>query len=580
VTIEPGSDVEVVFLLGQAGSLEAVRELVSRYQSGASVENALKETHRFWDTTCGALQVHTPLLSTDFLLNRWLPYQVLSCRFWGRSALYQSGGAWGFRDQLQDSMAFLYAAPHRTREHLLLSAARQFVEGDVQHWWHPETGMGVRTRCSDDLIWLPYAVANYVQITGDTGILTEEVAFLDGATLTAEEQERLFIPPVSARTAPLWEHCRLALEHGARLGSHGLPLFGSGDWNDGMNLVGKQGRGESVWLAWFLGAVLEAFSGLRPESATQWRAEAAALFAAIEQSSWDGEWYLRGFFDDGSPLGSHQNQEARIDSLPQSWAVIAQNGVTDRARQAMASSKKYLVDENDHLVKLFTPAFDCSTPSPGYVMGYPPGLRENGGQYTHGSLWMALARARMNDGDAAVHLLKLMNPAERTRSPEDVNRYRGEPYVVAADVSAAPGKVGRSGWTWYTGSAGWMYRIWLEEVLGFHLRGDVLTLKPVIPHDWPGFEMTYRHRSATYEINVLRDPPHGLTTIELDGHPVDYIHLSDDGITHHVTVRITTSRTAGLIVKSPAPATTGAGLLLLKIPSPIKPPQHIASTEP
>jgi cellobiose phosphorylase len=559
VIIEPGNEVEIVFLLGEAGSVEAVRDIVSRYQSGASVEQTLNQTHRFWESAVGALQVHTPLLSTDFLLNRWLPYQVLSCRFWGRSALYQSGGAWGFRDQLQDSMALLYSAPRLAREHILVSAARQFVEGDVQHWWHPETGMGVRTRCSDDLIWLPYAVANYVQITGDTGILNEEVPFLDGATLTGEEQERLFTPPVSAHRASLWEHCRLALQHGSRVGSHGLPLIGSGDWNDGLNLVGKQGRGESVWLAWFLGAALEAFSGLKPESGDEWRSQAAALFEAVEQSGWDGEWYLRGFFDDGSPLGSHQNQEARIDSLPQSWAVIARHEVTDRARQAMASSEKYLVDESDHLVKLFTPAFDCSTPNPGYIMGYPPGLRENGGQYTHGSLWMALARARLNEGNAAVHLLKLMNPAERTRSPEDVTRYRGEPYVVAADVSAAPGKSGRSGWTWYTGSAGWMYRIWIEEVLGFRLRGDVLTLNPVIPDDWPRFEMTYRHYSATYEISVLRNKVPGPTALELDGHVVDHIRLCDDGETHHVIVRLEVGHPAGMIVKPAIHSSNGKG---------------------
>ena len=390
VTIDPGNHVEVVFLLGQAENLEAVRSLVRRYQDVAKVEEALAQTRSWWETTVNALQIQTPLLSTDFLVNRWLPYQVMSCRFWGRSALYQSGGAWGFRDQLQDSMAFLYSAPQLTREHILVSAARQFLEGDVQHWWHPETGMGVRTLCSDDMLWLPYVVAAYVNVTGDAGILDEEIAFLDAAPLAPGEHERLVTPPASTNTASLWEHCRRALEHGSRLGSHGLPLFGSGDWNDGMNLVGIEGRGESVWLAWFLCATLEAFSNIsenRPQaldSIEKWRSEHAALIRAIEESSWDGEWYLRGFFDDGSPLGSHANQEARIDSLPQSWSVVAQPSVSDRARQAMDSAEKYLVDDQDHLVKLFTPAFDCSAPNPGYIMGYPPGLRENGGQYTHG----------------------------------------------------------------------------------------------------------------------------------------------------------------------------------------------------
>jgi cyclic beta-1,2-glucan synthetase len=546
VTIDPGGQVEVVFLLGQAESVEAVRALVSRYQNREQVESALAGTHRWWESTLGALQVHTPLLSTDLLLNRWLIYQAISCRFWGRSALYQSSGAFGFRDQLQDSMAFLYAVPKMARAHILASAARQFSEGDVQHWWHPETGLGVRTRCSDDLLWLPYAVAQYIKVTGDAAILDEEIPYLDGAPLAAGEQERLFVPAVSTQTAPLWDHCRRAVEHASRFGSHGLPLFGSGDWNDGMNRVGIEGHGESVWLGWFLCAVLVSFSEVMEkrnpgqEFAAKWRAQAATLANSIDQSSWDGEWYLRGFFDNGAPLGSRVNQEARIDSLPQSWAVISQVAPADRAQQAMASAERYLVDERNHVVRLFTPPFDHSSPNPGYIMGYPPGLRENGGQYTHGSLWMAMARARMGDGNSAVHLLRMMNPVELTRNPDDVARYRGEPYVVAADVSSAEGKTGRSGWTWYTGSAGWMYRIWIEEVLGFQLRGDTLTLKPVIPDDWPGFEMTYHYRSSTYEIVVSRHAATGPMTLEVDGRLVDdgFVHLADDGLTHHVTMRI------------------------------------------
>jgi cyclic beta-1,2-glucan synthetase len=549
VLIAPGSQVEVSFLLGQAENVEAVRKLVERYQTVEQVQQALDLTHKFWDSTLGTLQVHTPLLSADFLLNRWLLYQSLSCRFWGRTALYQSSGAFGFRDQLQDSMAFLYAAPAITREHLLASAARQFPEGDVQHWWHAETGMGVRTRCSDDLLWLPYVVARYVAVTGDTSILDQATPFVEGDPLAAGEHERLFVPVVSQETAPLWEHCQRSIDHAlSRFGTHGLPLIGTGDWNDGLSRVGVEGRGESVWLGWFLCSVLELFAQVMepreagPALAAKWRATASRIANSVEQSSWDGEWYLRAFFDNGVPLGSHANEECKIDSLTQSWAVISEVGDAGRAKQAMESAQQYLVDESNRLVRLFTPPFDHSQPHPGYVMGYPPGLRENGGQYTHGSMWMAMAWARLGDGGRAVHLLNMMNPVELSRTPEDVDCYRGEPYVLAADVSTAPGMTGRCGWTWYSGSAAWMYRIWIEEVLGFQLRGDTLTLKPVLPGDWPGFEMTYRHQSATYEIAVKANAAGDSKEMELevDGRKLDdgRIPLADDGAPHHVIVRM------------------------------------------
>jgi cyclic beta-1,2-glucan synthetase len=443
-------------------------------------------------------------------------------------------------------MALLYAAPGIAREHILASSMRQFLEGDVQHWWHPETGSGVRTRCSDDLLWLPYVVARYVEVTGDTSLLDEETPFLEGPPLAAAELERLFVPAVSHQRAPLWHHCQRAIEYAARFGPHGLPLFGTGDWNDGMNRVGMEGRGESVWLGWFLCTVLEAFAqtmdkrGAGPALSAKWRAWATQIAKALEQSSWDGEWYLRGFFDNGAPLGSQANFEAKIDSLPQSWAVISNAADAGRAKRAVESADRHLVDERGRLVRLFTPPFDHSQPNPGYVMGYPPGVRENGGQYTHGSLWLAMAWARLGDGDRAVHLLKLMNPVELTRNPEAVARYRGEPYILAADVSSAPRMIGRCGWTWYTGSAAWMYRIWIEEVLGFQLRGDTLTLNPMIPDNWPGFLMTYRHRTATYEIDVVTHAAGNRATLELDGAMVSgsLIHLADDGATHHVTLRI------------------------------------------
>jgi cyclic beta-1,2-glucan synthetase len=537
VTIEPGQQSEIRFLLGQAETVEAVRELVRRYESAEQVDQAIVSTSKWWDSTLSALQVHTPLLSTDYLLNRWLPYQALSCRFWGRTAFYQSSGAFGFRDQLQDCLAFLYMAPDLTKGHILASAARQFVEGDVQHWWHAETGLGVRSRCSDDMLWLPFAVSHYVDVTGDTDILDLQIPFLEGPVLADSEHERVFIPEVSTETVTLREHCRRAMDYAFRLGVHGLPLFRDGDWNDGMNRVGGGGRGESVWLAMFLYTVLQAFERrfLPSQQAAVARERAEKLAAAIDHSCWDGEWFLRGFFDDGTPLGSHASEEAKIDSLPQSWAVLSGGTDRDRARRAMESARQYLIDEQNRLALLFTPPFDHSERHPGYVMGYPPGVRENGGQYTHGALWMAAAYAKMGDGEAAVRLLIMMSPVENARDPQAVEKYAGEPYVVTADVSSAPGRTGRSGWTWYSGSAAWMYRIWIEDVLGFKLCGDQLSITPTIPQDWPGFEIKYRYRATTYEISVRRGDSND-RYIEIDGSRIkgSSLALADDGSVHKV----------------------------------------------
>jgi cyclic beta-1,2-glucan synthetase len=410
----------------------------------------------------------------------------------------------------------------------------------------------VRTLCSDDLLWLPFVVAQYVKVTGDGAILDEEVFFIEGPPLKPDEHERMFMPTVSSEAAPVWEHCRRALDHGWRMGPHDLPLIGNGDWNDGMNLVGVGGKGESVWLAWFLCATLEAFAETMESSdahrdqsrslAADWRRKAATLKERIEQVAWDGDWYLRAFFDDGAPLGSHVNEEMRIDSLPQSWSVIAA-GDAARSRRAMEAVETNLVREKDNLVLLFTPPFDRSLPNPGYIMGYPPGLRENGGQYTHGSLWMALGWARLGEGARAVRLLQFMNPVELSRSPEAAANYRGEPYVVAADVYAAPGRMGQGGWTWYTGSAGWMYRIWVEEVLGFKRRGDWLTIDPAVPDDWPGFEIAYRYRSTVYEIRVCRR--------EGEKAAASRIQLVDDGGKHEITVWLPVE--APVTIEVPAP---------------------------
>jgi len=525
VALEPGEQKRVVIFLGECETADAARALLRDFDPA----RAFDETRSFWDALLGAIQVRTPSPSADLLLNGWLLYQTLSCRFWGRSALYQSGGAFGFRDQLQDAMALVYAAPRLVREHILRASSRQFLEGDVQHWWHPDTGLGVRSRCSDDLVWLPYVVAQYIKVTGDRAILEEPAGFLEGPPLAANEQERMFVPSISEKTAPLVEHCKLALKRAWKLGPHQLPLIGSGDWNDGMNRVGVGGRGESVWLAWFLCTTLREFAEIAgsPALAALWLERAAALAASIDDHAWDGEWYLRGFFDTGELLGSRVSAEARIDSIAQSWAVLSGMADPNRARVAMDSAERLLVSDRDRLIRLFTPPFDHSRPHPGYIMGYPPGVRENGGQYTHAAVWLAMARARMGDGDDAVRLLTMLNPIEHATDPDSTARYAGEPYAMAGDVSTSPGRCGRAGWTWYTGSSAWMYRVWIEEVLGFKLRGDTLRIEPAIPGDWPGFSLRYRYGSTMYEIDVRRDGEGG-----------NLIHLVDDGGTHRVSVKV------------------------------------------
>jgi cyclic beta-1,2-glucan synthetase len=523
ITLDPGETRIVIGQLGEAADAGAVRDLVQRFREARTAEAALDAARAQWEDVLGTIQVRTPEPSMDVMLNGWLLYQALACRIWGRSAFYQSSGAFGFRDQLQDVLALLFARPQMVRDQLLRAASRQFVEGDVQHWWHEPGGQGVRTRFSDDRLWLVFAALQYVASTGDQTVFDEQVPFLEGRLLEPDEHEAYERPGVSSQTGSIYEHCVRALAISMATGAHGLPLMGIGDWNDGMSLVGAGGRGESVWLGWFLVTILHPFADVAAsrgdaDRADQYRRHADALVKAIEEA-WDGDWYRRAYFDDGTPLGSKLNTECRIDAIAQSWATICGCGDPSRAERALESTDTHLVRREDGLVLLLTPPFDTMTPSPGYIQGYVPGVRENGGQYTHAALWTVLAFALRGDGDRAEELFRLLNPVNHARTPDQVRRYRVEPYVVAADVYSQRPHTGRGGWTWYTGSAGWMYRVGIEAILGLRLARGALRVDPCIPRRWKGFEATLRLSGTEYQVVV--ENPHGVnrgvTLVELDG---------------------------------------------------------------
>jgi cyclic beta-1,2-glucan synthetase len=546
VEIPANAEVEITFLLGEAASGSEAVSLAERYRA-ANLEEVFGNVARYWDKTLGAVQVRTPDRAMDILLNGWLLYQTLVCRLWARSGFYQASGAYGFRDQLQDGMALCVSKPEITREHLLRAAARQFIEGDVQHWWLPSSGKGLRTRVSDDLLWLPYAAAQYVAATGDASVLDEQIPFLEGMLLAADEHDAFFQPMPSDEKATLFEHCARSIDRSLAVGPHGLPLIGGGDWNDGMNLVGAGGQGESIWLGWFLCNTIANFVTFaeqrgQHERAANWRKHAASLREALERNGWDGDWYRRGYFDDGTPLGSASSSECRIDSIAQSWGVISGAADPVRAVRAMKAADENLVLRDEGLALLFTPPFDKTPLNPGYIKGYPPGIRENGGQYTHAAIWSVQALAKLGDGDKAVELLSLLNPINHARTWAEAQRYKVEPYVVCADVYSVAPHVGRGGWTWYTGSSGWMYRAGLESILGFTVEGNTLRLDPCVPRAWKDFEIIFRRGTTRYEIAVDNHAGvcRGVARLELDDQVLPdgstYLTLVDDGATHRVHV--------------------------------------------
>ncbi len=564
--LEHGEEREMIFTLGTGRDADDAKSIARRFRDSATARQSLEGVWRYWRHTLGAVQVETPDPAVNLLTNGWLLYQTISCRLWGRSGYYQSGGAFGFRDQLQDTMSLIYAEPHLVRAHLLVCASRQFSEGDVQHWWHPPAGRGIRSHCSDDFLWLPLAVCRYVLTTGDTGVLDEPVSFIKGRQVSPDEESYYDLPVRSGETASLYDHCVRAILNGFRFGEHGLPLIGSGDWNDGMNRVGQEGKGESVWLAFFMCDVLIRFAGIARmrgdmDFGKQCDSEVNRLRRSIELHGWDGQWYLRAFFDNGTPIGSAKNAECRIDSIAQSWAVLSGVGDADHSQMAMESVDKYLVRRDDALIQLLDPPFgsskdtsknqsrdqskDHSNLNPGYIKGYVPGVRENGGQYTHGAIWAAMAFAALGDSRRAWELLALMNPINHGNTALAIEKYKVEPYVMAADVYAVQPHTGRGGWTWYTGSAAWMYRLIVESLLGLKLETDRLSFAPCLPDHWDGFTVHYRFRETIYHITVNQkqggeeeEGQYLTTTITVDAvvQSGNTVALVDDGQEHGVEI--------------------------------------------
>ena len=537
-----GAEKEIIFQIGNGVNTQEAIALVQKFTDSEAVFQSLSSIKEYWKEIVGAVQINTPDLALNILANGWLTYQTIACRLFGRSGFYQSGGAFGFRDQLQDVLALMHNRPDMARAQILLSASRQFTEGDVQHWWHPPEGRGVRTRCSDDMLWLPFAVAKYIAATGDTAILQMPVGYLESRTLH-EGEDTLYDLPVSLNLAgTLYEHCGRAIRYSLRFGVHGLPFIGSGDWNDGMDQVGNKGRGESVWLAFFFYDILIGFEAIASQNGDEvfadvCKKEAATLQQNIEASGWDGDWYRRAYFDDGSPLGSKENKECNIDAIAQSWSVLSGAGSDERKTRAMASLDKYLVKRDLKLIQLLDPPFDANGPNPGYIRGYVPGVRENGGQYSHAAIWTLMAFAALGDREKVWELFSLIQPIGHAENEAAVNIYKVEPYVMAADVYANESHKGRGGWTWYTGSAGWMYQFITGSLLGIVLQKDQLKFNPCFPLSWPSVSIFYRYKTATYNINVFQTKNHESSwKMDDDRGSGNTIQLVDDGREHHAEV--------------------------------------------
>jgi len=545
VTLKPNEKKDIIFLLGMASQIEEVNEITKKFTIAENARESLNEVKAFWKNKLAIVKVDTPTISMNLMLDGWLEYQVISCRLWARSGFYQAGGAFGFRDQLQDCLSVAHLWPEISRSQILLHAKHQFIQGDVQHWWHEPLGKGTRTRFSDDRLWLPYVTAEYIRISGDRQILEEELSFLEDQELAEFEDERYGMPRVSDTKASLYNHCIRAIEISLKFGEHGLPLMGSGDWNDGMNTVGNKSMGESVWLGWFLISNLDLFIPLCREIgdhklADKYTNRREKIREAIEKNGWDGNWYRRAYFDNGEPLGSSENSECKIDSIAQSWSVISGAGNPERTLQAMDSLEEYLICRKDGLIKLLTPPFDKGGLEPGYIKGYIPGVRENGGQYSHAAAWVVIAYAKLGDGDKAWELFELINPINHTKDFREYTRYMTEPYVISADVYSEYPHTGRGGWTWYTGAAGWMYRAGLEYILGFQKNGDTIVMNPCIPHKWKVYQITYNYLGSTYDIKVLNPEgiSKGVKRISLDGviSMTNVINLTEDGKSHEVEV--------------------------------------------
>jgi len=544
IELLPGLDKEVVFRLGAIKEAHEAESFIRQLRGIDTAVAALEKVKQYWEHTLSAIKISTPDPALNVLANGWLMYQTIACRLWARSGYYQSGGAFGFRDQLQDVIAITYTRPELARAQILLCASRQFKEGDVQHWWHPPTGRGVRTRCSDDFLWLPYVTSHYVSHTEDTGVLDEQAHFLEGRLLSPGEDSYYDLANKSADAATLYNHCVAAIKNGLRFGSNGLPLMGSGDWNDGMDMVGKEGKGESIWLAFFLYDVLTKFikiAELKGDSifAQTCKDEAEKLKANVNKNGWDGNWYRRAYFDDGTPLGSSVNPECSIDSIAQSWSVLSGAGEHDRSVMAMDAVNNRLVDRKDSLIQLLDPPFDKSDMHPGYIKGYVPGVRENGGQYSHAAIWTVMAFAALGDTERTWELLNMIIPVNHGNSKDRINTYKVEPYVMAADVYKVATHLGMGGWTWYTGSAGWMYQAIMQAFLGLKVTGTTLSVNPCIPAAWEGFDIEYRYYSAVYNIRVVQKKQAEMT-LTIDGalQGKNSISLVDDGLEHEVVVEV------------------------------------------